>query len=132
MLTFNGEVRRKNDSWIEKMRDPVWVANPSSVYSTLPYFYWYVYRPVLTAPGNNFKALEVFFHIIIPYFRTKKNFAANLRIIMNVSKALGNIILEMISKMTKIDNNLDRVRRNLDTMELQYEGIFRKVNRLIA
>ena len=51
---------------------------------------------------------------------------------MNINKALGNILVEMSGKITKIDTNLDRVRRNLDIMELEYEEIFRKVNRLIA
>ena len=51
---------------------------------------------------------------------------------MNINKSFGTILVEMSSKITKIDTNLDRVRRNLDIMELQYEGIFRKVNRLIA
>ena len=32
----------------------------------------------------------------------------------------------------KMEVNLNRVRRNIDYMEDQYEGVFRRVNRLIA
>ncbi len=66
------------------------------------------------------------------HFRTKRNFAANLRIIVNVNKALTDILGQMRNRMTKIDNNLVRVKQNLEYLEDMYEGVFRKVNRLIA
>ena len=45
------------------------------------------------------------------HYRTKRNFAANLRIIINVNKALGDILNEMRNRMKKIDTNLARVKR---------------------
>ena len=66
------------------------------------------------------------------HYRTKRNFAANLRIIMNVNAALTGILNEMRNRMKKIDSNLARVKRNLEFMEDLYEGVFRKVNRLIS
>ncbi len=66
------------------------------------------------------------------HYRTKRNFASNIRIIMNVNRALGGILNEMRGRMSKIDLNLERVKRNLDYLEDMYEGVFRKVNRLIA
>ena len=38
----------------------------------------------------------------------------------------------MRNRMKKIDTNLIRVKKNLEYMEDLYEGIFRKVNRLIT
>ncbi len=66
------------------------------------------------------------------HYRTKRNFAANIRIIANVNRALTDILNEMRNRMKKIDNNLARVKRNLDYLEEMYEGVFRKVNRLIS
>ena len=66
------------------------------------------------------------------HYRTKRNFAANLRIIINVNKALGDILQEMRNRMKKIDTNLARVKRNLEYMEEMYEGVFLKVNRLCS
>ena len=66
------------------------------------------------------------------HYRTKRNFAANLKIIMNVNAALTGILNEMRNRMKKIDSNLARVKRNLDYLEDMYEGVFRKVNRLIT
>ena len=66
------------------------------------------------------------------HYRTKRNFAANLKIIMNVNAALTGILNEMRNRMKKIDSNLARVKRNLEFMEDLYEGVFRKVNRLIS
>lgn len=66
------------------------------------------------------------------HYRTKRNFAANLKIIVNVNRALTEILNEMRNRMKKIDNNLARVKRNLDYLEEMYEGVFRKVNRLIS
>ena len=34
--------------------------------------------------------------------------------------------------MKKIDVNLERVKKNLEYMEDMYEGVFRRVNRLIV
>ena len=34
--------------------------------------------------------------------------------------------------MKKIDHNLEKVKRNLEYMEDMYEGVFRRVNRIIA
>ena len=66
------------------------------------------------------------------HYRTKRNFAANLKIIMNVNAALSEVLNQMRNRMKKIDSNLARVRRNLEKMEDMYEGVFRKVNRLIS
>ena len=66
------------------------------------------------------------------HFRTKRNFAANLRIIMSVNKALTAILNEMRQKMKKIDYNLVKVKKNLEYLEDMYEGVFRKVNKLIV
>ena len=66
------------------------------------------------------------------HYRTKRNFAANLKIIINVNKALGDILQEMRNRMKKIDTNLARVKRNLEYMEEMYEGVFLKVNRLCS
>ena len=66
------------------------------------------------------------------HYRTKRNFAANLRIIVNVNRALTDILNDMRNRMKKIDNNLVRVKRNLEYLEEMYEGVFRKVNRLIS
>ena len=66
------------------------------------------------------------------HYRTKRNFRENLRIIINVNKALTEILSEMRNRMKKIDTNLVRVKRNLQYLEDMYEGIFRKVNRLIT
>lgn len=66
------------------------------------------------------------------HYRTKRNFAANLRIIVNVNKALTIILQEMKNRMKKIDVNLVRVRKNLEYLEEMYEGVFRRVNRLIV
>jgi hypothetical protein len=66
------------------------------------------------------------------HYRTKRNFAANLKIIMNINAALGTILDEMRGRLRKINGNLNRVKKNLVLMEDTYEGIFRKVNRLIA
>ena len=66
------------------------------------------------------------------HFRTKRNFSANLKIIISVNKALSRILNEMRHKMKKIDTNLDRVKKNLEYLEDMYEGVFRKVNKLIV
>jgi hypothetical protein len=34
--------------------------------------------------------------------------------------------------MKKIDVNLEKVKKNLEYMEDMYEGVFRRVNRIIA
>jgi hypothetical protein len=36
------------------------------------------------------------------------------------------------NRMKKIDLNLERVKKNLEYMEDMYEGVFRRVNRLIV
>ncbi|XP_059089842.1 uncharacterized protein DDB_G0283697-like [Tigriopus californicus] len=66
------------------------------------------------------------------HYRTKRNFASNLRIIANVNRTFGRILGEMRNKMRKIDSNLIKVKKNLEYLEEMYEGVFRKVNRLIA
>ena len=66
------------------------------------------------------------------HYRTKRTFKANLKIIINVNKALNKILSDMKGKMKKIDVNLRKVKDNLDQLELLYAGIFKKVNRLIA
>ncbi len=66
------------------------------------------------------------------HYRTKRNFASNIRIIMNVNRALGGVLTEMRGRMRKIDGNLERVKRNIEYLEDMYEGVFRKVNRLIV
>ena len=66
------------------------------------------------------------------HYRTKRNFKENLKIIINVNKALTEILGQMRNRMKKIDTNLIRVKKNLEYMEDLYEGIFRKVNRLIT
>ncbi len=66
------------------------------------------------------------------HYRTARNFASNLRIIVNVNEALGDVLEDMGSSMVGIDGDLRRVRKNLDLMEDMYETVFRKVNRLIA
>lgn len=55
-----------------------------------------------------------------------------MKIIINVNKALTEILGQMRNRMKKIDTNLIRVKKNLEYMEDLYEGIFRKVNRLIT
>lgn len=65
-------------------------------------------------------------------YRTRRNFADNLKIIMNINAAFEQCLEEMRGRMTKIGGNLSDVKRNLDFMEDNYEGIFRKVNRLIV
>ena len=66
------------------------------------------------------------------HYRTKRNFAANLKIIINVNRTLSDILNEMRNRMKKIDTNLAKVKRNLEYLEEMYEGVFRKVNRLIS
>ncbi len=51
---------------------------------------------------------------------------------MNVNRALGGVLTEMRGRMRKIDGNLERVKRNIEYLEDMYEGVFRKVNRLIV
>ena len=51
---------------------------------------------------------------------------------MNINAAFEQCLEEMRGRMTKIGGNLSDVKRNLDFMEDNYEGIFRKVNRLIV
>ena len=53
-------------------------------------------------------------------------------IIVNVNRALVQVLGDMTSGVQKIDSNLERVRKNLDFLEEMYEGVFRKVNKLIA
>ena len=64
--------------------------------------------------------------------RTRRNFADNLKILMNINAAFASVLEEMRGRMSKIGGNLTDVRHNLDLMEDEYEGIFRKVNRLIV
>ena len=64
--------------------------------------------------------------------RTRKNFADNLKIIMNINAAFASVLDEMRGRIAKIGGNLGDVKRNLEFMEFSYEGIFRKVNRLIV
>ena len=66
------------------------------------------------------------------HYRTKRNFAANLKIIINVNRTLTEILNQMRNRMKKIDNNLAKVKKNLEYLEEMYEGVFRKVNRLIS
>ena len=66
------------------------------------------------------------------HYRTKRNFRDNLKIIINVNKALTDILQEMRGRMKKIDSNLVKVKKNLEYLEEMYEGIFRKVNRLLV
>jgi hypothetical protein len=66
------------------------------------------------------------------HYRTKRNFASNLNILESVNRALGSVITEMRGNMTFIDDNLERVRRNLEYMEEAYEHVFIKANRLIT
>ncbi len=66
------------------------------------------------------------------HYRTKRNFAANIRIMISVNRALASVLGEMRRGMSDIDDNLERVRRNLDYMERQYEGVFRRVNMLVV
>ncbi len=51
---------------------------------------------------------------------------------MNVNRAFVSILDEMRDRLRKIDSNLLRVKKNLEYMEDMYEGVFRRVNRLIA
>ena len=51
---------------------------------------------------------------------------------MSVNKALTAILNEMRQKMKKIDYNLVKVKKNLEYLEDMYEGVFRKVNKLIV
>ena len=55
-----------------------------------------------------------------------------MKIIINVNKALTDILQEMRGRMKKIDSNLVKVKKNLEYLEEMYEGIFRKVNRLLV
>ena len=77
--------------------------------------------------GPQFSLLSLGIH-----YRTKRNFRDNLKIIINVNKALTDILQEMRGRMKKIDSNLVKVKKNLEYLEEMYEGIFRKVNRLLV
>ena len=65
------------------------------------------------------------------HYRTKRNFASNIRILMNVNKALSGVLVDMSKRMKKINYNINRVKMNLEYLEEMYEGVFRRVNRLI-
>ena len=75
---------------------------------------------------------HAFLRQFAPSRRTRRNFADNLKIIMNINAAFASVLEEMRGRMSKIGGNLSDVKRNLDFMEDNYEGIFRKVNRLIV
>ena len=66
------------------------------------------------------------------HYRTKRSFAANMKIIININKTLGDTLNGMQNNMKKINTNLERVKKNLDYMEEMYEAVFLKVNRLNA
>ena len=65
------------------------------------------------------------------HYRTNRNFASNLKIIIQVNKAVSDLMMDMKKGMGKIDRNLIRVKRNLEYMEKMYDSVFRKVNRLV-
>jgi len=65
------------------------------------------------------------------HYRTRRTFRSNLRIIGNVNMALVRILVDMRTKMVRIDVNLVKVKKNLEFLEEMYETIFRKINRLI-
>jgi hypothetical protein len=66
------------------------------------------------------------------HYRTKRSFAANMKIITNINKTLGDTLNGMRNNMKKINTNLERVKKNLEYMEEMYEGVFLKVNRLCS
>ena len=66
------------------------------------------------------------------HYRTKRNFASNLKIIISVNKAVTGRLNDMRKGMKKIDHNLVEVKKNLEYMEDMYDKVFRKVNRLLV
>ena len=69
--------------------------------------------------------------IIMNRFRTKKDFATNMNIIMSVNLSISKNMIHMSENMEKMDDNLEKLKQNLEHMEEMYDMIFRKVNRLI-